>query len=59
MCNDSETQEELETINNFLADLPRTNRNIPMVLLSDDRYISDDQILKEMQEDDSKRSINY
>ena len=59
MCNDSETQEELETINNFLADLPRTNRNIPMVLLSDDRYIPDDQILKEMQEDDSKRSVNY
>lgn len=59
MCNDSETQEELETINNFLADLPRTNRNIPMVLLSGDNYIPDDQILKEMQEDDSKRSINY
>jgi hypothetical protein len=59
MCIDSETQEELETINNFLADLPRTNRDIPMVLLTDDRYIPDDQILKEMQEDDSKRSINY
>ena len=50
MCIDSETQEELETINNFLADLPRTNRDIPMVLLTDDRYIPDDQILKEMQE---------
>ena len=59
MCIDSETQEELETISNFLADLPRTNRDIPMVLLTDDRYIPDDQILKEMQEDDSKRSINY
>ena len=59
MCIDSETQEELETINNFLADLPRTNRDIPMVLLTDDRYIPDDQILKEMQEDDSKRYINY
>ena len=57
MCNDSETQEELETISNFLADLPRTNRNIPMVLLSDDSYIPDHEILKEMQEDDSKRFV--
>ena len=39
MCTDLETQEELETINNIVLDLPRTNRDIPMVLLSDDTYI--------------------
>jgi hypothetical protein len=50
MCEDLEKQQELETISNILLDLPRTNRTVPMVLLLDDGYISDDQILKEMQE---------
>ena len=50
MCEDLVKQQELETISNILLDLPRTNRTVPMVLLLDDGYISDDQILKEMQE---------
>jgi hypothetical protein len=55
MNDDLETQEELETINNLVLDLPRTNREVPMVLLSDDGYIPDDQIAKELDEDDAKR----
>jgi hypothetical protein len=57
MCDDLETQEELEIINNFLLDWPRTNRTVSMVILLYDGYISDDQILKEMQENDSKQFI--
>jgi len=57
MCEDLVKQQELETISNILLDLPRTNRTVPMVLLLDDGYISDDQILKEMQENDSKQFI--
>ena len=55
MCDDLESQEELKTINNILLDLPRTNREVPMVLLSDDGYIPDDQIAKELKEDDDVR----
>ena len=58
MCDDLESQEELKTINNILLDLPRTNREVPMVLLSDDGYIPDDQIAKELKEDDAKRFIH-
>jgi hypothetical protein len=58
MCDDLGAQEELEIINNFLLDWPRTNRNVPMVLLSDDGYIPDDKILKELQEEDAKRFIH-
>ena len=50
MCEDLEKQQELETISNILLDLPRTNRTVSMVILLYDGYISDDQILKEMQE---------
>ena len=55
MYDDLESQEELETINNILLDLLRTNREVPMVLLSDAGYIPDDQIAKELKEDDDVR----
>jgi hypothetical protein len=55
MNDDLETQEELETINNILLNLPRTNRKVPMVLLSDNNFVPDEQIMKELEEDDAKR----